>query len=757
MTCKPFLFLIAWAFTSIHAQPAPLLNNPCLTEEFSGAKFCDSSLSDEARVQDIIDRLSWEEKVDLVGDQMQPSIPSIGLNNYSWWNEASTGVATSDEANIATTKFAFPITTGMSFNRTLWHATGTHIGREARALMNDGKLFSTFWAPVVNLAREPRWGRNIEVPSEDPYQSGEYAVQFVQGFQEAPEDPDHVQASACCKHFIANEMEDSSEVGYHDDRNHVDSQITQQDLMDSYMPPFQACVEEGRVTSLMCSYNAVNGVPSCANDWLLNTLARDEWGFEGAIVSDCDADRDVFESHNFTETPEESVQKILRAGTDVDCGHFIKENLESALNKDVITMDDIDLSIARQFSLRMRLSHFDESPLQTISMDEVCSDAGVELSHDGLRQSAALLKNEDGTLPLNADETKSVAVIGPNSELGQATASYYGPPNHCLGDFTLVDAIQAFVKNTTTIAGIDKVLSEDTSGIPAAVEAAKKADQVVLAVGTDLTWAKEAHDAASIAFTDAQAQLIKEVSAAAAKPVVLVLFTATPLDLTDVLANDKIGAVLHVGQPSVTIVSAGDLLFGKTSPAGRLVQTVYKKEYQDQISIFDFNMRPGPSGTNPGRTYRFFTGEPVVPFGFGLSYTTFDYQVVGGAKTFDLKEVKELLDNEENAMPKRITARGSDGYVVRVTNTGDMDADEVVLGFVTPPGAGVNGTPLKQLFNFERVHVKAGESVEVTLIPALTDFTVVNADGVREALAGEYSFEFGVRGLAFTDFNVRVQ
>ena len=275
----------------------------------------------------------------IVGDQVQPAINSIGIPAYTWWNEASTGVASDD--NAVTTKFAFPITTGMSFNRTLWKETGAQIGREARALMNAGKAYSTFWAPVVNLAREPRWGRNIEVPSEDPFQSGEYATAFVKGFQESPDDPYHVQASACCKHFIGNEMEDSTEVsclrfqsadsvvsvgvcggiygymlvcmavyihthsptppfthaqvGQHDDRNHVDTAITMQDLFDSYLPPFQACVEEGRVTSLMCSYNAVNGVPSCANDWLLNTVARDAWEFDGAIVSDCDADRDVFE------------------------------------------------------------------------------------------------------------------------------------------------------------------------------------------------------------------------------------------------------------------------------------------------------------------------------------------------------------------------------------------------------------------------------------------------------------------------------
>merc|ERR1712091_202344 len=176
----------------------------------------------------------------------------------------------------------------MSFNRTLWRATGAAIGREARALMNAGAAYSTYWAPVVNLAREPRWGRNIEVPGEDPYLTGEYATEFVGGFQAAPEDPYHLQASACCKHYVANELENTRQPdGEQWDRQHVDSNVTQRDLVDSYMVPFQACVEKGKVSSLMCSYNAVNGVPSCANDWLLSTVARRAWRFDGYVTSDC--------------------------------------------------------------------------------------------------------------------------------------------------------------------------------------------------------------------------------------------------------------------------------------------------------------------------------------------------------------------------------------------------------------------------------------------------------------------------------------
>ncbi|GMH94018.1 hypothetical protein TrST_g4049 [Triparma strigata] len=760
------LLLASQAFAD---EKNPVLVNPCVdTDDFVGADFCNVTLPLEARVADVLKRMTLQEKISAL-DSDTPAIESIGLNEYNWWSEASGGVDThgADDSNTKTTRFAFPITTGMSFNRTLWHATGAQIGREARALMNAGKAWSTFWAPVVNLAREPRWGRNIEVSSEDPFQSGEYATSFVQGFQEAPEDPRYVQASACCKHFIANEMEGSTEDGHEEDRQHVDSAVSQQDLMDSYMPPFQRCVEKGKVTSLMCSYNAVNGVPSCANDWLLTTVARDNWGFDGTIVSDCDADSDVFNSHLYTDTPEETVRDVLRAGTDIDCGDFVGNNAQSALDKGVITEADIDERLTQAFRLRFRLQHFDPAgPLQSLSEDDiVCSDESIELSHDGLTQSAALLKNDAATLPFDQDSLEDVLVIGPNYNLSQSTASYYGPGNHCLDAFNIVDSIDQFV-DASGMFGVPDVLSDDTSGIEAAVDAAKKADQVVLAVGTDLTWAREGTDATSIAFTDAQAELIEKVSAAATKPVVLVIFTATPLDLTDVLANKNIGAVLHVGQPSVTIMGVGKILFGKTSPAGRMVQTVYKKEYQDQISIFDFNMRPGPSpfarpdcteenyddcekGTNPGRTYRFFTGEPVLPFGFGLSYTSFDYEVVSAPKAISMAPVESMLAHTEsqNKIFSSIEESHSStdaGYIVKVTNSGDMDADEVVLGFVTPPGAGKNGVPLKSLFGFERVHVKAGESVEVTLYPGLTDFTLVDESGARSAAHGEYSFSFGV-------------
>jgi len=289
-----------------------------------------------------------------------------------------------------------------------------------------------------------------------------------------------------------------------------------------------------------------------------------------------------------------------------------------------------------------------------------------------------------------------------------------------------------------------------------------------LAVGTDLSWAAEGHDAVSIVFNDGQKALIGNVTAAASKPVIVVTFTATPLDLTEVLSNPKVGAVLHVGMPSVQTLGIGDLLFGKRVPSGKTVQTILPASYAAEISIFDFNMRPGPStwprpdctiqpptncplGTNPGRTYRFYTGTPVVPFGFGLSYTSFTYtlkQTPDEGKVYSLDPLRQLLKETMNSgryFPK-FDAMGAPfvEYVISITNTGDYDAEDAVLGFITPPGAGTNGVPLKYLFGFDKVHVPRGQTVSLSLYPTVVDFSIVNSKGDREPNPGQYRVEFGI-------------
>ena len=311
------------------------------------------------------------------------------------------------------------------------------------------------------------------------------------------------------------------------------------------------------------------------------------------------------------------------------CGGFVGKYVASALGNGTITEADIDERLAKLFRVRMRLAHFDPiGPLSTIGADDICNQYSFDLSQDGPAQSSALLKNTAKALPLEASSVGTVAVIGPNANLSESDSGYYGPHNTCAekpGEkgppkyWTLVDAVQKYASKVVSDVAIPNVLSNSTDGIAAAVAMAKSADTVVLGVGTDLSWSAEGHDAKTITFTDAQLQLISQCAEAAKKPIIVVIFTATPLDITPFKDNAKVGAILHVrtnalpdwvwicarvrtsltrkappsqvGQPSVTTLGIGDVLFGKKAPAGRMIQTIYPASYQDEISIFDFHMR----------------------------------------------------------------------------------------------------------------------------------------------------------------------
>lgn len=281
-----------------------------------------------------------------------------------------------------------------------------------------------------------RWGRNIETPGEDPYVSGEYATNFVKGFQESSVDENHLLASACCKHYVANSVEHSTEDGMTWDRFEIDSEVTMQDLMDSYMPAFQSCVEKGRVSGLMCSLNAVNGKPACADDWLLNEVARKDWGFEGYITTDCDGYPQSYQYHNYSGSPEEGVRDMLRAGLDVDCAFgsgiaLDAQTVSSALRMGVVTEADVDKALTHLFMVRMRLGHFDrDSALQKIPESVICSEDHAATAREGATQGSTLLKNDANTLPLSKS-LATVAVIGPNADLSQAIAGYYGAGHPC--------------------------------------------------------------------------------------------------------------------------------------------------------------------------------------------------------------------------------------------------------------------------------------------------------------------------------------
>ena len=675
------------------------------------------------------------------------------------WSEATHGISHVrwSARTPAATSFAFPITTASSFNRSLWHATGRAIALEARAAMNNGDAYSTFWAPVINLAREPRWGRNIECPGEDPLVTGDYAASFVQGFQSSDE---FMLASACCKHFSANSMEATDQHGVVWTRHNFSATISPRDLVESYNRAFQSCVQRGKVSSLMCSYNAINGVPSCANDFL-NHIAK-EWGFkDGYVTSDCGAEYDVFFNHNYTRTPEEAVQKILQAGTDVNCGDFMTKYAPNALAQGLITESDIDRRLANLFMVRYRLGHFDLSSLGSIR--GLCSNATREIAAEGVLQSVVLLKNENARLPLPPNKLK-VAVIGPNANLSHAIAAYYGPKNVCDNYYgSVLDGISQNAAKVLYAPGLPSVLSNNLSMVPEAISAAKEADAVLLVLGTDLSWAREGKDATSIALSPGQAYLLDQVSAAAKSPIIAVLLTATPLDLSALKNDRRVGAIVHAGQPGVQGNLVGEIIYGQRNPSGRLVQTVYPASYADEISIFDFGMPPGesafprpdcdmidqkkcPRGSNPGRTYRYYTKTPVFPFGFGLSFTNFSYTDISPSKevTYRLQDAERIIFDMHTSLDVLERRLSGVHFRLLVTNTGRVAGDDVVLGFISGPDAGQGGQPLQSLFAYERISLLPGQSKDVFLYPSFRDILITASDGSRRAKPGRYVVVFGV-------------
>ena len=526
----------------------------------------------------------------------------------------------------------------------------------------------------------------------------------------------------------------------------------------------------------------MNGVPSCANSWLLKDLLRDTWQFDGYVTADCDADDNVFNNHHYTRTPEESVAAIVAAGQDVDCNYvqgnsFMTRNTASALAKGLIQQADIDALLRRQFRLRIRLGAFEPTlgPLQSIGPDQVCSLDAIELARDGARQGTVVLKNVAATLPLSAAAIKSAVVIGPNGHLND-TGSYYGSYTPCnYSNARPFDAVLQHLPTATFMLGVPSVASSDTSGIAAAAAAAATVDAVILMLGSDLMLEKEAQDRTSIALSSAQLALVSAVASAARGPVVAIVFSGGATDVTPLLSNPKVSAVVYAGYPSVQVVGTLDVVFGatptghKVAAAGRMSQSTYGAAYVSEVSMFDFGMRPGksvwPPGTTPGRTHRFYSGpNQVLPFGFGLSYTNWTYTPLNATRNVDLSAVRARVAAASGTAavaghtPASLKTVAAD-FWVNVTNTGSVDSDDIVLGFTVPPGAGTNGVPLQELFGFQRVFVPAGRTVTVYLGAQARFFTQVQWDGSREVLPGEYTIRFGIAegatlGMGFAEQRV---
>ncbi|GJN06644.1 hypothetical protein PR202_ga24396 [Eleusine coracana subsp. coracana] len=733
----------------------PFSCGPSSAEASQGYAFCDASLSPAQRAADLVSRMTPAEKIAQLGD-VAPGVPRLGVPAYKWWNEALHGLATSGKglhfngAVRAATSFPQVLLTTAAFDDDLWFRIGQAIGREARALYNIGQADGlTMWSPNVNIFRDPRWGRGQETPGEDPTVASRYAVAFVRGVQGSPASsggaaaaPLPLQASACCKHATAYDLEDWNGVA----RYSFNAQVTAQDLEDTFNPPFRSCVVDAGASCVMCAYTEINGVPACANGGLLTDTVRGDWGLDGYIASDCDAVAIMRDAQRYAPTSEDAVAASLKAGLDIDCGSYVQQHATSAIQQGKLTEQDIDKALTNLFAVRMRLGHFDGDPRTNnvyghLGASDICTPEHRSLALEAAQDGIVLLKNDAGLLPLDRTAVASAAVIGPNANDGLLLiANYFGPPCEST---TPLKGIQSYVTNVQFLAGCSSSAC-DVADTDRAVALAAAADYTFLFMGLSQRQESEGKDRTTLLLPGQQQSLITAVADAAKKPVVLVLLSGGPVDVTFAQTNPKIGAVLWAGYPG----QAGGLaiarvLFGDHNPSGRLPVTWYPEEFTT-VPMTDMRMRADPATGYPGRSYRFYNGRTVYKFGYGLSYSSYSRRLVSSSKPAIntnnvLASLRETVTEEgSDSVHYHVDDIGAEGCeqlkfpaVVEVQNHGPMDGKHSVLMFLRWPNA-TGGQPASQLVGFRRRHLKAGERASLRFdVSPCEHFSRVTEDGKK--------------------------
>ncbi|XP_022997068.1 probable beta-D-xylosidase 7 [Cucurbita maxima] len=722
--------------------------------------FCRTSLSINLRARDLVSRLTLDEKV-LQLVNTAPAIPRLGIPAYEWWSEALHGVAhvgygiRLNGTIPAATSFPQVILTAASFDANLWYQIGQAIGTEARAVYNAGQAKGmTFWAPNINIFRDPRWGRGQETPGEDPMMSGKYSVAYVRGIQgdsiEGGALGNQLKASACCKHFTAYDLERWEGMT----RYVFDAKVTPQDMADTYQPPFESCVVQGKASGIMCAYNRLNGVPTCADHHLLTVTARNQWKFNGYIVSDCDAVSIIHDAQNYAKIPEDAVAAVLAAGMDINCGTYLKNHTKSAVEMNKVHISDIDRALSNLFAIRMRLGLFDGNPTKLpygqIGPNDVCSKNHQMLALQAAREGIVLLKNDAKLLPLSKWNTHSLAVIGHNADAPIVLrGNYAGIPCNTV---TPLQGLNSYVKNTVYHKGCNWANCTEAS-VYQAVEVAKSVDYVVLVMGLDQTQEREDFDRSELVLPGKQEELIAEVAKAAKRPVILVILSGGPVDISSAKYNAKIGSILWAGYPGQAGGTAlAEIIFGDHNPGGRLPVTWYPRDFI-KVPMTDMRMRAEPSSGYPGRTYRFYNGPKVYEFGYGLSYSDHHYEftsVTGSKLNLRPPTASQAAMNSDSVryrLVSELDGKFCESNAVNVTvgvrNQGGMGGKHSVLLFVKPTKP-ENGSPMKQLVGFKRVEINAGDRSEVEfLVNPCKHVSKANEEGLMVIEEGSHSLVVG--------------
>lgn len=680
--------------------------------------FQNSSLSTDTRVEDLLSRLTVEEKVSLMMNQ-SPAIDRLGIPAYDWWNEALHGVARAGRATV----FPQPIGLAATFDDQAVFETFEMVSDEARAKYNNfqkNKEYEryeglTFWTPNINIFRDPRWGRGMETYGEDPYLTSRMGVAVVKGLQ--GNDPEYFKTLACAKHFAVHSGPEWS-------RHSIDVSVSTRDLLETYLPSFEALVKEANVQQVMCAYNSLDGEPCCSSKKLLNVILRKKWGYKGITLSDCDAISDfwirdpVVKRHETHANATEASVDAVRSGTDLECGRNY-ESLVKAIKSDKMSEEEINVSLRRVLTGRFKLGMFDPNDQvkwSKIPYSVVNCENHKEMALEMARKSIVLLKNKNQVLPLNKS-IKKIAVVGPNAnDSTMLWGNYNGFPSSTV---TILDGIRNKVPGIEVIyeKGCDLIKGDVAEHFAATAEKVKDADVIIFVGGISPSLEGEEMpvdapgfkkgDRTDIELPAVQLELLK-VLKKTGKPIVFVLCTGSAIALN--WENENLDAIVngwYGGQAAGTAIA--DVIFGDYNPAGRLPVTFYRSV--NQLSDFeDYSMK--------GRTYRYMTAEPLYPFGYGLSFSKFVYS--------DILLSKSAID-----------INSSVSLNVSVANKSKYDGDEVVQVYIKRVED--KEGPIRALRAFKRVPIKAMSKEKVVIELGKKAFmTFDESSKTMKVLPGKY-------------------
>jgi beta-glucosidase len=661
---RTFLIISLIIFTAADA------NSQQLRQPFRNA-----GLPIDQRVNDLLNALTLEEKISLLGYKSK-AVPRLGIPAYNWWNEALHGVARAGNATI------FPQAIGMaaSFDDSLLHEVATAISTEARAKYQMGKqkgqhlqyMGLTFWSPNINIFRDPRWGRGQETYGEDPFLTASMGSSFVQGLQ--GNDPLHLKASACAKHFAVHS-------GPEADRHSFNAIVSEKDLRETYLYAFKKLVD-ANVESVMCAYNRVNSEPCCTGQTLLQNILRKEWAFKGHVVTDCYALQDIYTSHKSIPNAVEVAAAAIKAGVNLDCSNLLQDDVMKAVSQKLLSEKEVNQALAKILTTEMKLGFFDEtSPYEKYGADSIANEYHRSLTKKMATESMVLLKNDKNILPLDKEKYPAVMLVGPNAaSLDALLGNYHGVSDQA------VNFVEGITKAMGPAARIEYDMGcdyQDTTRF-GGIWAATNADITIAFLGLTPVYEGEEGDAflanggadrKNFELPAAHIAYLKALRKGTKTPLILVVNSGSALNIASIAPfADAIILAWYPGQEGG--IAMADILFGKTSPSGHLPISFYNS-FDDLPPYTDYSMK--------GRTYRYFKRKLQYPFGFGLSYTDFNYEWIRQPSV----------------------KKDSVYFSAKIKNIGKYNGDEVAQVYIHYPD--LKELPGKELKSFKRIHLNINE------------------------------------------------